>query len=312
MAEARLELQVERYLGHIRARGFSPRTIDSYRRHLRVFLDWLTTTTTVAALAEVRREHVQSYQLHLLTVEHREHPLSTSTQLGRLATVSALCAWAVKAGECIGNPAADLELPKLVRRLPRTLRVDEASHILDAATGTRPIDLRDRAMLELLWATGMRIKELAELEVLDVDLGRAEVHIRHGKGDKPRLVPLTQAAGTALEQYLTRGRPQLGRVGGTARLFVTVKGRRFLSPNLSVRIARLCERAALRGRVTPHTWRHSVATQLLKAGADLRAIQELLGHGSLATTQRYTRLDLGDLRRVVKRCHPREQDRDDD
>jgi integrase/recombinase XerD len=240
------------------------------------------------------------------------HPLATSTQLGRLCTLKSFFAWAVQENEVLGNPAADLELPKLMQRLPRTLTPSEATQILDGAAGTTPLDLRDRAMLETLWATGIRIKELAELELLDLDLTSGELCIRCGKGNKSRLVPLTRTAKAALTEYLRGARAQLARADApTSRLFVTARGRRFRSNNLTVRITRLCLRAHLRGHVTPHTWRHSVATQLLKAGADLRAIQELLGHASLATTQRYTRLDLGDLKRVVAKCHPREQDRDD-
>ena len=311
-------LLAERFLAHLRARGFAARTIESYRVHLRVFCDWLDAETTVASLAEVRRDMVQAYQQHLLTVEERDatgrvHPLAASTQLGRLCVLKSLFGWAAREGLCVANPAADLELPKLVRRLPRTLSVDEASHILDAATGTRPIDLRDHALLEVLWATGIRIKELAELELLDLDLTSGELCIRAGKGNKSRLVPLTRTAKAALQHYLQAGRGPLSRPDApTSRLFVTARGRRFRSNNLTVRITRLCLRTQLRGRVTPHTWRHSVATQLLKAGADLRAIQELLGHVSLETTQRYTRLDLGDLKRVVAKCHPRERERDDD
>ena len=186
------------------------------------------------------------------------------------------------------------------------------TQILDGAAGTTALDLRDRAMLEVLWATGIRIKELAELELLDLDLTSGELCIRAGKGNKPRLVPLTRPAKAALAEYLRGARAQLARPEApTSRLFLTARGQRFRSNNLTVRITRLCLRAGLRGRVTPHTWRHSVATQLLKAGADIRAIQELLGHASLETTQRYTKLDLGDLKRVVEQCHPRERDRDD-
>ena len=190
-------LLAERFLAHLRARGFAARTIESYRVHLRVFCDWLDAETTVASLAEVRRDMVQAYQQHLLTVEERDatgrvHPLAASTQLGRLCVLKSLFGWAAREGLCVANPAADLELPKLVRRLPRTLSVDEASHILDAATGTRPIDLRDHALLEVLWATGIRIKELAELELLDLDLTSGELCIRAGKGNKSRLVPLTR------------------------------------------------------------------------------------------------------------------------
>jgi site-specific recombinase XerD len=313
-----LWLLVERFLGHLKARAFAARTIESYRVHLRVFLDWLETVAVVTSLTQVRRDTVQAYQQYLLTVEERDatgrvHPLATSTQLGRLCTLKSFFAWAAREGEVLSNPTADLELPKLVQRLPRTLSPTEASQILDAAAGTTPLDLRDRALLEVLWATGMRIKELAELALLDLDLTSGELGIRCGKGGKSRLVPLTRTAKAALTEYLRGARSQLSRPEApTNRLFITARGKRFRSNNLTVRITRLCLRAGLRGRVTPHTWRHSVATQLLKAGADLRAIQELLGHASLATTQRYTKLDLGDLKRVVEKCHPRERDRDDE
>jgi integrase/recombinase XerD len=318
VSDPHLRLTSERFLGHLQARAFAPRTVESYRVHLRVFLDWLETVAVVTSLSQVRRETVQAYQQHLLTVEERDatgrvHPLATSTQLGRLCTLKSFFGWAAREGEVLSNPAADIELPKLMQRLPRTLTTHESMQILDGAAGSTPLDVRDRAMLETLWATGIRIKELAELELLDLDLTSGELCIRCGKGGKSRLVPLTRPAKAALHEYLRGARAQLARPEApTSRLFITARGRRFRSNNLTVRITRLCLRAHLRGRVTPHTWRHSVATQLLKAGADLRAIQELLGHASLQTTQRYTRLDLGDLKRVVERCHPRERDRDDD
>ena len=317
MSDPHLWLLVERYLGHLKARAFAVRTIESYRVHLKVFCDWLETVAVVTSLTQVRRETVQAYQQYLLTIEERDatgrvHPLSTSTQLGRLCTVKSFFSWAAREGECLSNPTTDIELPKLVKRLPRTLTTDESMQILDGAAGSTPLDVRDRALLETLWATGIRIRELAELELLDLDLTSGELCIRCGKGGKSRLVPLTRTAKAALTEYLCGARAQLARADvPTSRLFVTARGRRFRSNNLTVRITRLCLRAHLRGHVTPHTWRHSVATQLLKAGADLRAIQELLGHASLATTQRYTRLDLGDLKRVVAKCHPRERDRDD-
>jgi integrase/recombinase XerD len=318
MSDPHLWLTVERFLGHLQARGFALRTIESYRVHLRVFLDWLETVAVVTTLAQVRRETVQAYQQHLLTVEERDatgrtHPLATSTQLGRLCTLKSFFGWAAREGAVLSNPAADLELPKLVKKLPRTLTPTEATQILDEAAGKTPLDLRDRALLEVLWATGIRIKELAELELLDLDLTSGELCIRCGKGGKSRLVPLTRTAKAALTEYLREARSQLASPAApTSRLFLTARGKRFRSNNLTVRITRLCLRAHLRGRVTPHTWRHTVATQLLKAGADIRAIQELLGHASLETTQRYTKLDLGDLKRVVAKCHPRERERDDD
>jgi integrase/recombinase XerD len=312
MAESLLGLEMERFLGAMQARGFAALTLVSYRQQLRRFVAWVEATTTITRLAEVRGETVQAYQAHLVTIEQRNgRPLSTATQLGRLTAVRSLFNWAVQAGVSLSNPATAVTLPRLVQRLPRTLTAAEGEQIVGGVAGESALAVRDRMMLELLWATGMRIRELSELTVHDVDLGSGEVCIRRGKGGKPRLVPLTRTARAAVERYLTvrRAQPCQGQAP-TTRLLVTRRGRAVDAHYLTRRVRQLAARAGVRGRVTPHTWRHSVATQLLKAGADLRAIQQLLGHQWLATTQKYTRLNVEDLKRVVERCHPREQERD--
>lgn len=237
-----------------------------------------------------------------------------STAARRTSTLRIWFALLARRGVTSVDPAAGLATPKQGRHLPRVLRVDQVTALLEAADGTEPIELRDRALLELLYASGARIGEVCPLAMDAVDLAQQLVRLE-GKGGKQRIVPIGDEAVNALRRYLAVGRPQLLAEGGSGSgaashlavsdvVFVTARG-----ASLGVRtarevVARAARRAGL-GHVTPHTLRHSVATHLLERGADLRQVQELLGHASLATTQRYTHLSRGQLREIHTAAHPR-------
>jgi len=295
----------------------SPRTVEGYLRNVRYFLGWLFEHGL--GLADVRRQEVEAYQGSLYALRGKDgRPYSASTQQGRLVAVQSFFRFLVKRGHLISDPAALIELPREERRLPRViLSPGEAVRILGAAKEKTARGLRDRAILETLYATGVRASELAGLRPGEVDTEERVLRVVMGKGRKDRVVPLTPSAARAIEEYLIHGRPKLlspewkvvGRpLAGkkkAALLFLSDQGGQLQRAVLSRIVKKYARGARVRKPVTCHTFRHSVATHLLRGGADIRHIQMLLGHESLQTTERYTRVEVQDLRRVVSRAHPR-------
>jgi site-specific recombinase XerD len=204
-----------------------------------------------------------------------------------------------------------LQLPKQPQRLPRgILTRAEARRLIEATPSTKPRDIRDRAILETLYATGIRRAELLALTIYDADLQTATLRIEHGKGNTKRVVPLTQSAIVALKLYLEEARSLFAHETGQVRLFVSSRSGGPLDDDDIVRIvAKGAVRAGIRKHITPHTLRHSCATHLLKGRADIRQIQKLLGHRRLSSTEVYTRVEITDLHEVIARCHPRDKQR---
>lgn len=226
----------------------------------------------------------------------------------KAATIRSFFTLAIRRGLVGRHPAAALGTPKGTRRLPRVLRPAQARALLTAPPADTPVGLRDRALLELLYASGARVSEAVGLDVDAADLATATVRL-HGKGDKQRLVPLGEPACQALERWLAQGRPVLLAAASESRpddggVFVNTRGRR-LSPRGAYTIVEQAGRAAGLGRISPHTLRHSYATHLLQGGADLRSVQELLGHAALSTTQTYTHLSREHVRSSYDHAHPR-------
>jgi len=210
----------------------------------------------------------------------------------------------VESGRIEHNPADLLVTPRRAQRLPRVLRPDEVAALLDRIPATTPLELRDRALFELAYASGLRAEELIGLDVQSLDFDAERVRVE-GKGGRTRLVPVGEHARAALERWLARGRPGLADVPGERALFLSKSGRRLSTSDVRRRLRAWARAAALRGGVHPHALRHSFATHLLDGGADLRAIQELLGHASISTTQVYTRVESARLRSAYARSHPR-------
>ena len=202
------------------------------------------------------------------------------------------------------DPTAELAPPRRGRRLPQVLSRGEVGRLLESPKGTEPIDLRDRALLELMYACGLRASEATGLAVTDVDLDELVLRAR-GKGSKERLVPVGRTAADAVRRYLERGRPQLVGSGVEACLFVNFRGRALTRQGLYKIVRRHAEAVGLGDRMSPHTLRHTFATHLLAGGCDLRAVQEMLGHADVATTQLYTHLSSERLKDVYFRAHPR-------
>lgn len=304
-----LSKKTERLLTHYRQDlelRHAERTAASYRSSVTAFLAWLTSHQV--ELAQTRTEDIEAYLSHL---HARRKPggqaYAIGTQTAYLTAVKSLFRFLYKRGYLLRDPAASVAFPRPEKRLPRViLSQEEVQRILDKASGaSAPLELRDRAILETFYATGIRVSEMAKLQPSDVDTQEGMLSVRLGKGRKDRNLPLTPAAAEAIDAYLRDGRPQLLRPRGSRVLFLASRGGILHRSGLSRIVASWTERAGVKKTVTCHTFRHSVATHLLKGGADIRQIQVLLGHASLQTTERYTRVEIQDLREVVRHAHPR-------
>jgi site-specific recombinase XerD len=235
-----------------------------------------------------------------------ERGASRTTVARKLAAIRAFYRWLVERGELEANPADLVASPKREKHLPRVLKNDEAAALLDRIPASTPLELRDRALFELAYGAGLRAEELVNLDLHQLDPDGEEVRVE-GKGGRTRFVPAGEPAWRALQDYLDRGRHALAVHGAAPEpaVFLSKSGRRLSTSDVRRRLRLWTRRAALASGVSPHTLRHSFATHLLEGGADLRAIQELLGHVSISTTQTYTRVESGRLKRAYALAHPR-------
>jgi site-specific recombinase XerD len=284
----------------LRRRAVAEKTLRAYRIDTEQFATWATANGCEPASIDVRR--LRRYAAGL-----SEAGQAPTTVARKLAALRGLFRSQVEIGAREENPAELLSSPKKPQRLPRVLRPAEVAMLLDRIPATTPLELRDRAMFELAYGSGLRAEELVTLEVQSVDFDAESVRIE-GKGGKTRIVPTGEHALAALERYLARGRPALD-VERERALFLSKSGRRLSTSDVRRRLRTWARQAAahvpaLEG-VYPHALRHSFATHLLEGGADLRAIQELLGHATISTTQVYTRVESARLRSAYASAHPR-------
>jgi len=283
--------------------------LESAEGHLRFFLEYLDKETKAEDLSQLSYGDLSAYQTWLYYTETRKgegKPLSLNTQAMRLSAVKGFFRWLFKEGILFHDPAASLAQPKQRDSLPRTILTDKQTlSLLNAPHVKTPLGLRDRAILELLYATGIRNEELRSLKLQDVEREAAQARIT-GKGSKDRVVPIGRIALNWLSLYLQDARPKLVRLPDTGLLFLSKRGRKITGLNLGDLVRRYAKKAGLPDTITPHALRHTCATHLLRAGADIRHIQALLGHSELSTTQVYTRVEIGDLKKVHRLYHPRE------
>ena len=308
---AALDGQVQGYLDHLTIeRGVAANTISSYRRDLRRYVEHLS-LRGVGDLRDVTEVDVSDFLVSL----RRGDPDTGAAALSAVSAARALIAvrglhrFAAAEGIIDLDVARAVKPPTPSRRLPKSLTLDDVLALLEGAGGDAPTDgpltLRNRALLELLYSTGARISEAVGLDVDDIDTEARSVLLR-GKGGKQRLVPVGRPAIAALDAYLVRGRPDLARRGrGVPAMFLNARGGRLSRQSAWQVLHDAAERAGITAAVSPHTLRHSFATHLLDGGADLRSVQEMLGHSSLATTQLYTHVSGDRLRRAYQQAHPR-------
>lgn len=249
---------------------------------------------------------LRRYAAHLAAAERDGgRALSRPTVARKLAAIRSFYGHMVERDRIDQNPADLVPSPRRPRGLPRALRVDEVAQLLDRIPARTPLEIRDRALFELAYSCGLRCEEIVNLDVDSVDFDAEELRVL-GKGSKTRLVPIGEPAQAALEHYLATARPSLGKDrAAEPALFLSKSGRRLSASDVRRRLTLWLRTASLAGKISPHVLRHSFATHLLEGGADLRTIQELLGHASLSTTQLYTRVESGRLRRQYARSHPR-------
>jgi integrase/recombinase XerD len=294
------------YLDHLAVeRGTSANTLDSYTRDLRRYGAYLA-SRGILGLATVREEEVTGYLTALRDGDAEHRPLAPSSAARALVVARGLHRFAFREGLVPADVAVDVHPPSPPKRLPKALAVDEVIRLLEVfpAEGG-PRCLRDRALLELLYSTGARISEAVGLDRDDIDAPARTVLLR-GKGGKQRLVPVGRPALAALDAYLVRGRPTFAARGrGSPAVFLNARGARLSRQSAWAVLREAATRSEITAAVSPHTLRHSFATHLLEGGADVRVVQELLGHASVTTTQVYTLVTVDNLREVYATAHPR-------
>ncbi|RZK95255.1 MAG: site-specific tyrosine recombinase XerD [Rhodococcus sp. (in: high G+C Gram-positive bacteria)] len=301
--------QVDSYLDHMAVeRGAARNTLGSYRRDLERYTQFLA-DRGVTDIGRVREQDVSDFVIALRTGDPARElpPLAASSAARALIAVRGFHRFAAAEGVIAVDVARDVRPPSPAKRLPKSLPVNEVLALLEAVGGTGPADgpraVRDRALLELLYSTGARISEAVGLDVDDIDTETRSVLLR-GKGGKQRVVPVGRSAVESLDAYLIRGRPALVS-RGTPALFLNVRGGRLSRQSAWKVLQTAADAAGITAAVSPHTLRHSFATHLLDGGADVRVVQELLGHASVTTTQIYTLVTVGALREVWAGAHPR-------
>ncbi len=296
---------VDAFLDHLLVqKNYSHFTVQAYATDLRQLMDYLEAdvpTFSSQGWQGVTFKDLLGFQEYLIATGYADASVSR-----KLASVRTFFQYLVMEGVLSSDPSQGLEGPKVKRPLPRAISQEDIERLLDAPAQVEgPTGLRDQAILELLYATGMRVGELAALRVEDVDLERNVVRCR-GKGNKEREIPIHEVAAQKLLTYLEHGRPKLadGKKPSPA-LFLNYRGHPLSRQGIWLIIKKYAKMAGIQAKVTPHVLRHSVATHLLRQGANLREVQELLGHSNLTTTQRYTRVVNEHLREVYDQTHPR-------
>jgi integrase/recombinase XerD len=297
-----LDAALEGFLTHVRVeRGLAERTVEAYARDLARFVEHLE-GAGVRRVADLERAHVSGFLASLA-----RQGLGARSRARALVSTRRWLRHLQASGRLAGDPLDGIVAPRLERRLPRVLSPEEAERLIAAAAAPTPLGLRDRAMLELLYGAGLRVSELVGLPLGRLDRRRGVVQVV-GKGRRERIVPIGEPALDALEAWLAEGRPALLRRSRRTpeAVFVTARGAAMTRQNFFARLRALARAAGIpAARVSPHVLRHAFATHLLEGGADLRAVQEMLGHADLSTTQIYTHVSRTRLRELVEERHPR-------
>jgi len=300
-----MRVWLARYLEWLRVRNYSPRTAANTASSVGLFLRWCD-ERSVTRPEEVTKPILERYQRFLFHFRKESGgPLSFRTQGVRLVPVRGFFRWLTRQNVILSNPASDLELPRREKRLPKhVLSIAEVERVLAVPAVHEPLGLRDRGILEVLYATGLRRGEVVALRLDDIDADRMTVMVRQGKGKKDRVVPLGERALAWVTKYLDEARPLLATVESDSALFLTTLGQPLSLPWITERVRRYVEASKVGKKGACHLFRHSMATLMLEGGADIRFVQEMLGHSKLETTQIYTQVSIHKLREIHAATHP--------
>ena len=291
---------IEEFLMYLATeRGLSESYQLLVQRSLDVFSDWLGKNTTVQSWQAIEPRQITDFLIF-----RKRSGLQASTVRLDAVAIRIFFRFLVARRSWPKNPAATLVLPRPEKHLPETLRPEQVLKLLESIGPNDPLGLRDRAMMELLYSSGLRVSELCNARLENIDLDACFIRVT-GKGNKTRLVPLGKPAAAAIRAYLARERPELVSKKTGAEIFLSIRGKKLTTPRIRQLIKQYAARAGLEMNVYPHLMRHSFATHLLGGGADLRIIQELLGHADISTTQIYTHVENSGLKAVIKKFHPR-------
>jgi len=299
-----LTREIVKYVEYLKMHGYTARTQESYQDSLKLFQRYLE-TENILKIHEITRKVILNYQMYLM---NRPPVLSIDTQRQNLMILRGFMKYLVKTDQLLFNPASELELPRRRKRLPQgIMSVKEVRKLLNQPDTNDRLGLRDRAMLEVLYSTAVRNQELRNLRLKNVDLKEQTIRIVGGKGGKDRLLPLGKKASEYLEQYIQNIRPTLIKSEEEQILFLGYRKTPLSRNTVSNMVRGYAEKVGIKKHITTHSLRHSCATHMLKNRASLRHIQELLGHSSLETTQKYTRIEITDLKQAHRKYHPLER-----
>lgn len=290
-----LPKEAEDFLNHLKIeRGLSLNTVESYKNDLKDFFGFIKKN-----IREIEKDDIQRFLLRERELGHK-----ATTTARKLVSIKNLYKFLIIEKVVNVDPTETIEPPKVIKSLPSFLTEEEVESLLNSIDLSTPIGLRDKAILEVLYATGMRVSELAALKKKNLNMKGGFIVVK-GKGSKERIVPFGEVALKYLKLYLEEGRPKILKNKECDELFVTSRGKGMTRQNIFLMIEKYAKRCGIEKRLSPHTLRHSFATHLLKNGADLRAIQILLGHSDISTTQIYTHIEQERLKKIYKKFHPR-------
>jgi integrase/recombinase XerD len=309
--ETPLEQLRDKHLAEIRTKNFSQHTVKNRRVAINFFLAWCAERGMTEPV-EVTRTVLEAYQRHVFHYRKKNgEPLAFTGQHQRLTPLKVWFKWMARNHYILHNPASELEMPRIGFRLPKSvLTAKEAEQILAQPNIHEPLGLRDRAILETLYSTGMRRQELSNLKVWDVDRERETVMIRQGKGKKDRMIPLGRRAADWIGKYLREARPELVAEPGDGTLFLTNAGEPLVLGYLTMLVATYVEASGVKKHGACHLWRHTMATLMLEGGADIRFIQAMLGHSDLKATEIYTHVAIRKLQEIHRATHPANLERE--
>ncbi len=301
----------QKYREHLRVINYASGTITRYLYFLNRFFEYLM-ENNIAEITAVNKDNIRDYQTHLYeTINMRGEPNSVFHQNNNLKVIKSFFRFLVEDGYIVSDPARDVSYAREPKRLPRSiLSQSEAKKIIHVPNTSTVIGYRDRTILEVFYSTGIRRAELINLTLQDVDYTEGFIRINAGKGNKDRIVPIGKIACRYIENYIKAVRPSLIKDPYNNHLFLTINGTRLSENRVSEMVKIYGRRAKIKKGTSPHTFRHTCATLMLRNNANIRHIQELLGHASLDSTQVYASVSITDLKEVHSRCHPRERDKE--